>query len=78
MSSLLKIGRTVMFAISISLALGWLIAPDLVARGRDRVASLAHLSRAQGVGFTSLAFGPRERRWPATSSRADAEVIAAE
>ena len=77
MSSLLKIGRTVMFAISISLALGWLIAPDLVARGRNRVASLA-FSGAQRVGFASLAVGPREHRWPATSFRADAEVVAAE
>ena len=51
------LGRIVMFAVSILLALGWLVAPDLVARERDRVATLVHL---QPEGQSARVFSTEE------------------
>ena len=43
---LLNLGRITLFALSMILALGWLVAPDLVARQRDRFAAFVRLPAA--------------------------------
>ena len=42
-SWLLNLGRITLFAMAIILALGWLVAPDLVAKHRDRFAAFVRL-----------------------------------
>ena len=42
-SWLLNLARITLFAMAIILALGWLVAPDLVAKQRDRFAAFVRL-----------------------------------
>jgi len=42
-SWLLNLGRIALFVASIILALGWLVAPDVVAKQRDRFAAFVRL-----------------------------------
>ena len=46
---LVNLGRVILFVVSIIFALGWLVAPDVVAKQRDRVAAFVRLPAAAGV-----------------------------
>jgi hypothetical protein len=46
---LVNLGRIILFVVSIIFALGWLVAPDVVAKQRDRVAAFVRLPAAAGV-----------------------------
>ena len=45
----MNLGRVILFVVSIIFALGWLVAPDVVAKQRDRVAAFVRLSAVAGV-----------------------------
>ena len=46
---LVNLGRVILFVVSIIFALGWLVAPDVVAKQRDRVAAFVRLPAVAGV-----------------------------
>jgi len=43
---LMSLGRIVLFVVSIVVALGWLVAPEVIAKQRDRVAAFVRLPTA--------------------------------
>jgi len=45
-SLLMRLGRIVLFVVSIVVALGWLVAPQEIAKQRDRVAAFVRLPTA--------------------------------
>jgi hypothetical protein len=41
---LVNLGQALLFVVAIVFALGWLVAPDVIAKQRDRVAAFVRLS----------------------------------
>jgi len=46
---LMNLGRVLLFVVSIVFALGWLVAPDVIAKQRDRIAAFVRLPAGSSV-----------------------------